>query len=146
MMTFISLTALGIYRIISLLVPHHCFGKTHKSVSQQTTIEERVRDMFTPFDLVWFIVYAVVGISCLAFYIFALKHWRIEDYRCPGCNFLVTAEDVRHYGYICPDCRTDWRVHPLKNDDGEEVEDEIPDEDRESGTNRSERSRKRLVR
>ena len=128
------------------LVAQCCFGKTHKSAFQQTIVEERVDDMFTPFDLVAFVVYAVVAISCVVFYVFALRRRHFEDYRCPGCSFLVNAKDVEHYGYVCPDCRTDWRVHPLKNDDGEEVEDEIPDEGRRSKTNRSERLRKRSAR
>jgi hypothetical protein len=53
---------------------------------------------------------------------------------------------VKRYDHVCPDCRIDWRVHPLKNDDGEEVIDEIPDEERESEEPRSERSGKRLIR
>ena len=102
--------------------------------------------MFTPFDLLELVVYVVAAISCVAFYIFVLRRRRVEDYRCPGCNFLVNIKDIEHYGYVCPDCRTDWRVHPLKNDDDEEMDDETSDEGRKSETNRSSRLRKRLVR
>ena len=38
------------------------------------------------------------------------------DLRCPKCNFLVAAEDAKRYRNICPDCRTDWRIYPLKKD------------------------------
>jgi hypothetical protein len=102
--------------------------------------------MFTPFELVEFVVYTVVAISFAAFYILVLRRRHVEDYRCPGCDFLVNAKDIEHYGYVCPDCKTNWRVHPLKNDDDEEMDDEISDEGRKSETNRSKRSGKRLVR
>jgi hypothetical protein len=124
----------------------HLFGKTLKWVFQQTIVEERVDGMFTPVDLVLLVVAVVFSVSCVAFYVFVLRRGRSEDRRCPGCDFLVNAKDVGRYGYVCPDCKTDWRVHPLKNDDGEEVIDEISDEERDSEKQRSERSRKRLVR
>ena len=38
------------------------------------------------------------------------------DFRCPKCNFLVTAEDAKTYRNICPDCKTDWRIYPLKKE------------------------------
>lgn len=78
--------------------------------------------MFTPFDLIEYVVVVVALVFSAAFYVFVLRRRRVEDYRCPGCNFLVDIKDVKQYGYVCPDCRTDWRVHPLKNDEDEETE------------------------
>jgi hypothetical protein len=39
------------------------FGKTLKSAFQQTIVEERVDDMFTPIDLLWVVVLAVLSVS-----------------------------------------------------------------------------------
>jgi hypothetical protein len=47
---------------------------------------------------------------------FNLKKDETRDLRCPKCNFLVDVEDIVRYGNIRPDCRTDWRVHPLKKE------------------------------
>jgi hypothetical protein len=128
------------------VVARHLFGKTLKSAFQERIVEERVDGMFTPIDLVLLVVAVVVSAFYVAFYVFVLRRGRSEDRRCPGCDFLVNAKDVGSYGYVCPDCRTDWRVHPLKNDDGEKVLDEGPDEGRKSEERRSKRFRKRLVR
>ena len=128
------------------VVVRHLFGKTLKSAFQERIVDERVDGMFTPIDLVLLVVAVVVSVFYVAFYVFLLRRGRSEDRRCPGCDFLVNAKDVGRYGYVCPDCRTDWRVHPLKNDDGEEVVDEVPDEGRKSEERRSKRFRKRLVR
>ena len=128
------------------VVVRHLFGKTLKSAFQERIVDERVDGMFTPIDLVLLVVAVVVSVFYVAFYVFLLRRGRSEDRRCPGCDFLVNAKDVGRYGYVCPDCRTDWRVHPLKNDDGEEVVDEVPDERRKSEERRSKRFRKRLVR
>jgi hypothetical protein len=68
------------------------------------------------------------------------------EYRCPGCNFLVTGKDVASYGYVCPDCKTNWHIHPLRNDDGKEVEGEAIGEDARSKRNKPRSSEKRLVR
>jgi hypothetical protein len=84
--------------------------------------------MFTPFEMAEFVlvvVCLVVSVMLYAFFFSSLrwaKRRRAEDFRCPGCDFLVNIADVKQYGYVCPDCRTDWRVHPLKNDEEEEVE------------------------
>jgi hypothetical protein len=102
--------------------------------------------MFTPIDLVWLVVVTVVSVSYVAFYVFVLRRGRSEDRKCPGCGFLVSLRDVERYGYVCPDCRIDWRVHPLKNEDGEEMIDEIPDGGQKSEEQRSDRPRKRLIR
>ncbi len=59
----------------------------------------------------------VVILNAVLFIYFNLKKDREQDLRCPGCNFLVgDAEDAERYGNVCPDCRTDWRVHPLKKE------------------------------
>ena len=100
-------------------------------------------------EFVLVVVCLVVSITLYAFFFSSLrwaKRRRTEDFRCPGCNFLVNANDVEHYGYVCPDCRTDWRVHPLKNEYDEEMDDDISDEGPKSEKHRSERSRNRLVR
>jgi hypothetical protein len=56
-------------------------------------------------------------ILVILFIYFNLKKDKEQDLRCPKCNFLVgDAEDIERYGNVCPDCRTDWRVHPLKKE------------------------------
>lgn len=100
-----------------------------------------------PLDLIGFVVYGVLLVSFALFYIFVVRRRHTEDLRCPGCGFLVDIKDVKQYGYVCPDCRTDWRVHPLKNVEDEEME--ITREEREeSDEPQSSRARqnKRLVR
>ena len=55
-------------------------------------------------------------ILIILFIYFNLKKDKAQDFRCPKCNFLVAAEDKERYGNVCPDCRTDWRVHPLEKE------------------------------
>jgi hypothetical protein len=107
--------------------------------------------MFTPFEMAEFVLVVVCLVVSAIFYVFFFsslrraKRRRAEDFRCPGCNFLVNLTDVKQYGYVCPDCRTDWRVHPLKNDE-EEVEvhrEERADAEESQSTDGE---RKRLVR
>jgi len=55
-------------------------------------------------------------ILVILFVYFNFKKDKARDFRCPKCNFLVSVEDIERYGNVCPDCRTDWRVHPLKKE------------------------------
>jgi len=58
------------------------------------------------------VIFIIVGLS------FRNDKYEEQELRCPKCGFLVDAEDVERYGNVCPDCRTNWRVYPLKK--GEE--------------------------
>lgn len=61
-------------------------------------------------------LFITLVILVILFIYFNLKKDKAQDFRCPKCNFLVDAEDIGRYGNVCPDCRTDWRVHPLKKE------------------------------
>lgn len=74
----------------------------------------------TPWGAYWefsigFIILVIILVIILIYT--SLKKDEIQDLRCPECNFLVgDAEDAERYGNVCPDCRTDWRVNPLKKE------------------------------
>jgi ssDNA-binding Zn-finger/Zn-ribbon topoisomerase 1 len=55
-------------------------------------------------------------ILAILFVYFNLRKDKVEAFRCPKCDFLVDAKDIERYGNVCPDCRTDWRAHPLKKE------------------------------
>jgi DNA-directed RNA polymerase subunit RPC12/RpoP len=106
--------------------------------------------MFNPFNIksefMVIIVAAVISISFALYLFLAFRGKDDQSLRCPGCGFLVDIKDVQKYGYVCPDCKTNWRVHPLKNDDDEEVN-VAREETEESEAPQSSRGRnKRLVR
>lgn len=105
--------------------------------------------MFNIFALPMFMIIAIVAIVLVYFaiiFFLALGRGRDQSFRCPGCGFLVDIKDVEKYGYVCPDCKTDWRVHPLKNDDDEDT-DVIQEEREEQEELQSSHERnKRLVR
>ena len=108
--------------------------------------------MFTPFEMAEFvlvIVCLVVSAILYAFLFSELARARrrpAEEFRCPGCDFVVNIKDVKQYGYVCPDCRTDWRFHPLKNDEGEEVEVNTEETTESREPHSPDRQRKRPVR
>jgi hypothetical protein len=60
---------------------------------------------------------ALIIVLVTLFIYFGLKKDNDEDFRCPKSNFLVDAKDIEKYGDICPDCRTDWRIYPLKKNE-----------------------------
>jgi hypothetical protein len=65
----------------------------------------------------WYYSFSLGAILVAILFIYAgLKKDKTRDLRCPKCDFLVDAEDVEGYGNVCPDCGTDWRVYPLKEE------------------------------
>ena len=70
----------------------------------------------TPWTAYWEFTIGTIIFVIIIIYA-GLKRSKAQDLRCPECNFLVgDAEDVEKYGNVCPDCGTDWRVHPLKKE------------------------------